>query len=150
LARGLGIVSTASSHGAKSAPRSDWSPLAGKDVVILPDHDPEGEGYAKAVLRELARLQPRPRVRVVRLSDIWRTDSPIPEKGDIEEWLSEGVPEAWEPERCGAELERVADQAPIEDLDAQPEPAPAGAETEPEWPSDPRPIRYELLPVPTL
>jgi hypothetical protein len=117
-------------------------------------HDPEGEGYAKAVLGHLARLQPRPRVRIVRLADLWQTAEPVPEGGDIEEWLADGVPEAWEPEQCRAELERVADEAPPVDLDAPAEPVPqaepADSTDRLEWPEEPRPVRYELRPVPIL
>jgi hypothetical protein len=94
-------------------------------VVILPDADPEGESYAAAVLGCLARLRPRPRVRVVRLADLWRTAAPVPEGGDLEEWLRDGVPDTWDDIGCRAELERVADAAPAVDLE---EPEPAGPE----------------------
>jgi putative DNA primase/helicase len=144
LARNLGLIVTTSAHGAKSAHKADWIPLAGRDVVILPDHDPEGEGYAKAVLGCLARLHPRPRVRIVRLADLWQTAEPMPEGGDIEEWLADGVSEAWEPEQCRAELERVADEAPPVDLDAQAEPEPkaepAGATIGSNGPRNPDPF----------
>src|SRR5262249_31002347 len=46
LAGGLGLLSTTSSHGARSAGRTDWTPLAGRDVVLLPDNDEAGERYA--------------------------------------------------------------------------------------------------------
>jgi putative DNA primase/helicase len=38
-ARSIGLVATTSPHGSKSAEKADWSPLAGKEVVILPDND---------------------------------------------------------------------------------------------------------------
>ena len=81
---------TTSAHGASSAHKSDWAALAGRDVVIFPDHDPEGERYAEAVRRELAGQSPRPTVRVVRLRDLWGTDEPIPEGGDAAEWHCRG------------------------------------------------------------
>jgi hypothetical protein len=87
-------------------------------VVILPDADPEGKSYATAVLGCLARLRPRPRVRVVRLAGLWQTAAPVPEGGDLDEWLRDGVPATWEPERCREELRRVADSAPTIDLAA--------------------------------
>src|SRR5262249_7149382 len=37
LARGLGIVATTSSHGASAPQKTDFGPLAGKVVVIIPD-----------------------------------------------------------------------------------------------------------------
>jgi hypothetical protein len=121
LVRSLGLTATTSAHGAKSAGKTDWTPLAGRDVVLLLDNDLGGEHYGKTVLDVLARLQPAPRVRLVRLRDLWKTTAPIPEKGDTAEWLAEGVPEAWGTEQCRAEIERVADAAPEEDLGARPE-----------------------------
>src|SRR6476659_2361881 len=90
LARKLGVVATTSAHGAQSPRRSDWSPLAGQSVVILPDHDVPGERYANAVVKILARQNPRPRVKIIRLTDLWRTSVPIPDGGDIAEWLEKG------------------------------------------------------------
>jgi hypothetical protein len=126
LVRGLGLTATTSAHGAKAAGKSDWSPLAGRVVNILPDHDAPGEGYANDVLDALASLQPRPTVRIVRLPDLWKTAASIPAGGDIAEWFEVGVPEGWDAEQCRAELERVSLAAPEEDLDARPE---AGADS---------------------
>jgi putative DNA primase/helicase len=67
LVRGLGLVATTSSHGSQAPQKTDWTPLAGKDVRILPDHDKAGEGYAAVVAALLAGLDPRPTIRVVRL-----------------------------------------------------------------------------------
>ncbi len=38
-ARSIGLVATTSPHGSGSAAKADWSPLGGKQVVILPDND---------------------------------------------------------------------------------------------------------------
>jgi hypothetical protein len=43
-------IATTSSHGCKSADRSDWSPLAGRRVVVWPDYDKAGAEYAAAVV----------------------------------------------------------------------------------------------------
>jgi hypothetical protein len=110
-------VATTSAHGAKGADKSDWTPLAGKEVVLLPDNDAPGEDYARAVIGVLARLGPRPRVRIVRLPG-------LPEGGDIVEW-NESLRDSWGPDEARAELERLADAAPLENLDAHP-PAAAG------------------------
>ena len=122
-ARSLRVVATTSSHGANSAHKSDWTSLAGKDVVILPDQDTEGEHYTDEVCAILARLDLRPRVKILRLADLWRSSAEILEGGDIEEWLTEGVPEGWTNEECRAELEHRADEAPDVDLDAIKAPA---------------------------
>jgi len=37
--RACDLTATTSPHGSKSAGKADWSPLAGRDVVILPDND---------------------------------------------------------------------------------------------------------------
>lgn len=63
----LGYCATTSSHGANSARRTDWSPLAGRDVVILPDNDKPGRGYAKDVATLLSALTPPASVRVLDL-----------------------------------------------------------------------------------
>jgi len=117
VAHDLGVVATTSAHGAKSAHKTDWSPFAGKEVIILPDHDSEGERYADEICAILSRLDPRPRVRIVRLKNLWRTTAEIPEGGDLEQWLSEGVLEGWTDEECRADLERRAIEAPEVDLD---------------------------------
>jgi len=44
-----GFVSITSSGGSNAAKRSDWGPLAGKDVIIWPDADEPGRRYAADV-----------------------------------------------------------------------------------------------------
>jgi len=68
---GLGLLATTSPHGSKSAGKADWTPLAGREVIILPDADDAGEGYAEDVSAILTTLTPTPKVRVVRLCDAW-------------------------------------------------------------------------------
>jgi hypothetical protein len=84
---GLGLLSTTSSGGAKAAGKTDWTPLAGRDVVILPDADPAGEGYAADVVAGLAKLSPPARVRVVRLRDAWPD---LADGGDIADVVASG------------------------------------------------------------
>lgn len=49
-ARTVGLTATTAPHG-KNAGKIDWSPLADKAVVVLPDHDAAGETYARDVAR---------------------------------------------------------------------------------------------------
>lgn len=63
----IGLVGTTSAHGAQSAVKSDWAPLAGKTVVILPDADDAGDGYAHEVADILAKLDPPATVKIVKL-----------------------------------------------------------------------------------
>jgi hypothetical protein len=118
LARGLGLTATTSAHGAKAPHKTDWTPLAGKEVIILPDHDQAGESYAHTVMGLLARLSPRPRVRIVRLADLWRTVARISEGADLAEWIADGTPAGWTDTDRRAALEQAADAAPVVDLDA--------------------------------
>jgi len=76
----LSLAATTSAHGAKSAAQTDWSPLAGKSVVIFPDNDSDGANYAESVVAILKNLSPRPRIKVVILPG-------LPPKGDAVEWI---------------------------------------------------------------
>ncbi len=78
----LGFSATTSIGGSKAAPKSDWTPLAGKECVILPDHDEPGGKYADAVAAILAKLTPAPVVKIVELPD-------LPEDGDIVDWIED-------------------------------------------------------------
>ncbi|MEQ9461113.1 MAG: AAA family ATPase [Phycisphaeraceae bacterium] len=70
LVASLGLVSTTSAGGAQRASGTDWTPLAGRDVIVLPDEGGPGGRYAGAVGRLLGGLDPAPRVRVIRLPDL--------------------------------------------------------------------------------
>jgi hypothetical protein len=69
LAR-LGICATTSSHGSSSAKKTDWTPLAGRAVVILPDNDKPGRGYAEDVAKLLSALTPPASVRILPLPEV--------------------------------------------------------------------------------
>ena len=84
---GLGLLATTSSHGSKSAGKADWTPLAGREIVILPDHDAAGAQYAADVTGLLAKLTPSATVRVVHLSDTW---SGLAVGGDIADVIETG------------------------------------------------------------
>lgn len=45
----LWLTGTASVNGAKSPAKTDWSPLAGRRVIVIPDNDAAGMSYASAV-----------------------------------------------------------------------------------------------------
>lgn len=78
-ARAVGLLATTSPHGSKSASKADWSPAAGLDVVIFPDHDEAGERYAADVSR-LATAAGAKSVRVARLVELW---AEMPKGGDM-------------------------------------------------------------------
>ena len=76
----LGLLAITSAHGAKSVDRTDWTPLSGRKVVILPDNDDEGEGYASKAANALLNLEQPARIKIVRIPD-------LPPKGDCVDWL---------------------------------------------------------------
>ena len=49
-------IATTSSGGAGAAAKTDWTPLAGRSILIWPDHDAAGEKYAREVAAILAAL----------------------------------------------------------------------------------------------
>jgi putative DNA primase/helicase len=106
LVRSMGLIATTSAHGAQSAKKSDWRPLAGKSVVLIPDNNEEGEGYILTVAKLLIDLEPVPAIRILRLPGI--------EKGhDIQQWIQEVVPETWDLVDCRIELEKLWSNVPI-------------------------------------
>lgn len=90
--RAVGFVATTSPHGAKSAAKADWSPLAGRDVIILPDRDEPGMAYAEEVRRLCAKAGAKS-VRIVRLWDRWVD---LPKHGDMADVVAghDGPPDA--------------------------------------------------------
>jgi putative DNA primase/helicase len=80
--RALGFTVTTSAHGASSARGTDWTPLAGRDVVILPDNDAAGAGYAEAVIDLLSRLTPKPVIKIVNLPG-------LPVGGDVVDFIAD-------------------------------------------------------------
>ena len=56
----LGIAATTSPCGAGKAEYADWTPLAGKKVILWSDNDPTGRNHMKQVAEQLQRLDPSP------------------------------------------------------------------------------------------
>jgi putative DNA primase/helicase len=105
-ARSIGLCATTSAHGAGSAHKTDWAPLAGRDVVILPDADDGGEGYASDVAAILTGLNPPAKVKIVRLPQL-----PEGSGADIADWVEarDGI----EPDALRAEVLHLAEAAPL-------------------------------------
>ena len=80
----FGYTATTSPHGANNAASADWAPLAGHDVVILPDNDGVGEEYA-VVVSQLVKNSGAKSVKIVRLVELWKE---LPNKGDFDDLLS--------------------------------------------------------------
>jgi hypothetical protein len=79
----LGLQATTSAGGSNAAKKSDWTPLDGKTVYIVPDADESGERYAREVVELIRKQAPNATVQVKRLRDDWPE---IPDGGDVFDW----------------------------------------------------------------
>ena len=104
--RSLGLTATTSPHGSKSPQKTDWTPLAGKDVGILSDNDDSGRKYAETVAAILAKLRPIPVVRIVELPD-------LPPGGDMVEFIAARRAAGLNDEAIRAEIEALTDAVPV-------------------------------------
>jgi hypothetical protein len=77
--RGVGLTVTTSAHGSRSAHKTDWRQLAGREVVILPDED--GIAYGKDVAKILLESESPASTKIVKLPD-------LPPKGDAVEFIA--------------------------------------------------------------
>ncbi len=102
--RSVGRTATTSPHGSESAHKADWSPLAGKEVFILPDNDDAGQKYARAVANILAGLTPAPVVKVVNLPG-------LPAGGDAVEHIAARRAAGLDDSAMAAEIEAMAEEA---------------------------------------
>jgi hypothetical protein len=93
----LGFLATTSMGGASAPHKSDWSVLADRSVVILPDNDEPGRKYAEAVTRLLHLAGAT--VRIVELPG-------LPEGGDVADLF----------DQCASDQERKALRERIENL----------------------------------
>jgi Family of unknown function (DUF5906) len=78
------FAATAALFGARSPHLADWSPLAGRAVVIWPDHDDAGREFANLVAR-LAAGAGAVSVAIVEIPEHW------PAKWDLRDRLPEGA-----------------------------------------------------------
>jgi len=121
-ARQCGLLATCSAGGAGAASKTDWTPLAGRKVIILPDNDAPGQKYAETVAR-LALEAGAAEVKIVRLADYCPI---LPEGGDIADvleapdWHGCGLREGATPEDLGRWILDQAERFPP----WQPEPQP--------------------------
>jgi len=97
-----GLLTTTSAGGASAAPKTDWTPLAGRRVIVLPDHDEPGQKYAETVAG-LALEAGAVEVKIFRLADYCPA---LPAGGDLADVVSD-------PGWCGCGLR---EGARLEDL----------------------------------
>jgi len=79
--KSLGFLSTTNSGGAGKWQNDFNKCFAGREVVIIPDNDPQGKAHAEKVAKSLSNCA----------TSIKILDLPgIPEKGDVSDWLEKG------------------------------------------------------------
>lgn len=100
MLRNIEVVATTSAHGAKAAALTDWSPLAGKSVVILPDNDQPGRAYAADVAKLLTQLVPSAKISLLDLPG-------LPDGGDAVDWM-DAKGDAIEPNELRQQMNALA------------------------------------------
>lgn len=90
--RKMDLVCTTSAHGAAAPLKSYWSVLAGKEVIILPDHDEPGMKYAQTVAGVLLALKPPAKVKIVELPGLKAGE-------DLVEWMEAVKAFDWKEQR---------------------------------------------------
>ena len=99
----IGLTCTTSAHGSKSPGKTDWAPLRGRSVAILPDNDPAGMQYAQDVA-SLAQEAGARSVKIVTLPG-------LPHKGDLVDFIQ--ARPGTDPASIRAEIECLARAAPV-------------------------------------
>ena len=99
----LGFAATTSAHGSQSAAKTDWRPLAGKNVVMPPDNDDPGRKYGAEVTETLLRLEPPATIRIVALPGLGPSE-------DVVDWIAARRAEGLATEEIAKQLVALADQ----------------------------------------
>ena len=100
--REIGLTATTSSGGSNAAFHSDWTPLYGRNVVLLPDADDAGQRYADTVVKQL-----RGRATTIKLVDL----PDLPEHGDAVDYVAARRAAGAGAGAVRGDLERMADRA---------------------------------------
>jgi hypothetical protein len=101
--RWAGLAATTSAHGCYAVHKTDWAPLAGTDVVIVPDNNQSGPIYARTAAAALDRLMPSAfDMRVLELPG-------LPVNGDILYFLT--APRPGSTQSMAERIEALADRA---------------------------------------
>lgn len=117
---GIGLCCTTSAHGAKSPQRTNWEPVRGRAVAVIPDNDDAGKDYG-ATVAGLLHAAGAQSVRILELPG-------LPKKGDLADYCEQR--DGMEAATMRAEVEALTASAPV----WQP---PKVADNETERPLDP-------------
>ncbi len=108
--RKLGLVATTSAFGSHSPGKTDWAPLSGKEVILMPDNDESGENYIQKVQQLLTQRRPHPTIKILRVSEQWHGEGSAPKGADAVEFLNEGMPTDWNDSDRLVFLESLVDE----------------------------------------
>ncbi len=109
----LGLLATTSSQGSQSPAKTDWGPLRGRQVVILPDHDDAGRGFAQAVVGLLNSAQ-------VGAAAVLALDG-LAEGQDVYDWIAARRRAGCSNEQIADDLYELAAKAPREQPGSEPD-----------------------------
>jgi hypothetical protein len=99
--RTLGLTATTSACGAKAVDRTDWAPLAGKEVIILTGAGKLDTAYRDAVTAPLGNLSPTPVVKVVT----------VDEEREVPSWIARQSQDHASRRELAKRIQEMADDA---------------------------------------
>ena len=65
----IGLLATTSAHGSNAWKKTDWSPLVGRDLFVMPDNDEPGKKYITDVANHIIELGGYKTLKKVELTD---------------------------------------------------------------------------------
>jgi hypothetical protein len=102
----IGLVAVCPSQGANSPQLTDFRPLNGKNLVLCPDHDSDGEQFIQIVRGILSAQAPESPIEVRCFADDPEFGSSISEGDDAVDWL------AFHNGKATEDLRAIFDQLP--------------------------------------
>lgn len=116
--RSVGLLATTWPGGSKATGKVDLSPLAGRDVVLLPDHDDPGRAAMQSLVERFEPLTPQPKqLRMVELTTK-PNGTDAPNKYDVADWIDD---HGADPETIAANLRSLVEAAePVELVKPEP------------------------------
>lgn len=110
----VGIIATTSLGGVNGTGHVDWTPLAGKTLILWPDNDPPdpktgiipGQAYIKGAIEHLQTLNPEPALRTVSPAAL-----DLGPKEDAADYIARAQQEGQSNERIRAALKAFFDRA---------------------------------------
>ena len=100
------VVATTSPCGAGKAQHADWTPLAGKNIILWPDNDEAGRKHMADVENLLQQVEPAPRISILE-----PTELDLDEKEDATDFIQQLEAAGHNKAEIQAELQEVLSKA---------------------------------------